>query len=145
MAKTRSQVATAEEKHGYEFFGPYVFRQSRPQFSTIEDTNNAVHSPGAFVITTFLPPTAYAFALLCNDKVGCPASPLLHPSTLTLDKLKEELGWEGLSTIFTWEAFFANLGWYALSLVLDRVLPATHVEGIALRSGGKLKYRFNGA
>jgi hypothetical protein len=69
---------------------------------------------------------------------------LLHPSTLTLEKLKYEIGWEGLSTIFSWEAFFVNLGWYALHLVLNRVLPATYHEGTELRSGGKLKYKFNG-
>jgi hypothetical protein len=100
--------------------------------------------PGAFVITTFLPLTCYAFFFLCNDVAGCPASPLLHPSTLTWDKLKTEVGWEGWSTIFTWEAFAANLGWYALSVVLDRFLPSTQAEGIELRSGKKLKYRFNG-
>jgi len=109
------------KKHGYEFFGP----------------------PGAFAITFGLPILVYSAGLLCNDVSGCPAPSVLHPASLTLDKLKKDIGWHGWSTIFTWEAFFANLGWYLLSLVLYRVLPATETEGTELSIGGRLKYRLN--
>lgn len=37
------------------------------------------------------------------------------------------------------------LAYYALSLVLQTVLPGEVVEGTELRSGGRLKYKFNGA
>lgn len=37
------------------------------------------------------------------------------------------------------------VGYIGLSLVLYRVLPATETEGTELRSGGRLKYRFNSA
>jgi protein-S-isoprenylcysteine O-methyltransferase Ste14 len=83
-------------------------------------------------------------AFVCNDVSGCPAPSLLHPSTLTLEKLKNDFGWHGISTIFTWEAFIANLGWYLLSLILYAALPAQEVDGTMLRSGGRLKYRLNG-
>jgi delta14-sterol reductase len=95
-------------------------------------------------ITVGLPIACYAAGLVCNDVTGCPATSILHPSTLTLDKLKEDVGWNGISTIFNWQAFAANLGWYFLSLVLYTFLPATEAEGIPLRTGGKLNYRFNG-
>lgn len=100
--------------------------------------------PGAFVITTALPIICYAFGLLCNDITGCPATSLLHPSTLTLESLKQDVGWHGWSTIFTTQAFLANLGWYGLSLLLYRFLPAIEAEGTELRTGGRLNYRFNG-
>jgi delta14-sterol reductase len=99
---------------------------------------------GAFGITVGLPIACYAAGLICNDVTGCPATSILHPFSLTLDKLKADVGWKGISTLFTWQAFIANLGWYFLSLVLYRFLPATEAEGIPLRGGGKLNYRFNG-
>ena len=37
MAKKPSKVAVAEEKHGYEFFGPYVVAQKLEQ----KEVNNA--------------------------------------------------------------------------------------------------------
>lgn len=37
------------------------------------------------------------------------------------------------------------LAYYALSLVLQTVLPGEVVEGTELSSGGRLKYKFNGA
>ncbi|KAF2400217.1 delta(14)-sterol reductase [Trichodelitschia bisporula] len=116
-----SKPVAFPRKHGYEFFGP----------------------PGAFAISFGLPILCYAMTLLCNDVSGCPAPSLLSPSTLTLDELKREAGWKGWETIFNWKAFIANLGWYALSLVLNRVLPATEVQGTELATGGRLNYRFN--
>jgi hypothetical protein len=37
------------------------------------------------------------------------------------------------------------LGYYFVNLVLHRVLPASVVEGTELASGGRHKYRLNGA
>jgi len=43
----------------------------------------------------------------------------------------------------SWDVFGKVLGYYGLSLVLHKVLPGEHVEGVELASGGKLKYKFN--
>jgi delta14-sterol reductase len=75
---------------------------------------------------------------------GCPAPSLLDPKTLTFEKLKLDVNWQGLETIFNVPAFLATLGWYATSMLLYTVLPATECEGTELKSGGRLKYRFNG-
>lgn len=100
--------------------------------------------PGAFVISFGLPLLCYAFAFLCNDISGCPAPSLLHPSTLDLEQLKREVGWPGVSGLFTTKAFLGTLGYYLLSLTLYSFLPATEVDGTVLQNGARLKYRFNG-
>ena len=102
------------------------------------------YSLGAVVVTFGLPLVCYAMAFLCNDVSGCPTPAVLHPSSLTLEKLKKDIGWRGVSSIFNWQAFVANLGWYLLSLILNVALPAHEVEGTELKSGGRLKYRLNG-
>ncbi|KAF2198189.1 ERG4/ERG24 ergosterol biosynthesis protein [Delitschia confertaspora ATCC 74209] len=119
--KASSKVVREKQPHGYEFFGP----------------------PGALVISTALPVVCYALAFFCNDISGCPAPSLLHPSTLTLEKLKQEVGWEGFSTLINTKAVLATFGYYLLSLALNTFLPAHEVEGTELRSGGRLKYRLN--
>ncbi|KAF2179025.1 sterol C-14 reductase-like protein [Zopfia rhizophila CBS 207.26] len=117
-----SQPGTvAEEPHGYEFFGP----------------------PGVLLISTVLPLFCYAVTFLCNDISGCPAPSLLHPSTFTLEKLKQEVGWQGFSSLINTKAVLGTLGYYFLSLALYAFLPAETPEGTELRSGGRLKYRFN--
>ena len=110
------------EKHGYEFGGPI----------------------GASLISFGLPIACYAFAFLCNDVSGAPPPSLVHPSTFSLEKLKQETGWPGFSGLCNTQAIVATLGYYFLSLVLNAVLPAQEVEGVELRGGGRLKYRFNG-
>jgi len=110
-----------EEKHGYEFGGPI----------------------GAFLISFGLPIGCYAFTFLCNDVSGCPIPSLLHPSTLTLDKIIAETGWPGFSGLVTPAAFIATVGYYALSLALYVLLPAQEVDGSVLKTGARLKYRFN--
>ncbi|GAB7353031.1 hypothetical protein MBLNU459_g3587t1 [Dothideomycetes sp. NU459] len=110
------------ERHGYEFGGPI----------------------GAALISFGLPIVCYAFAFLTNDVSGCPPPSLLHPSTFSLDKFKQEVGWPGLSGLINTETVVATFGYYALSLALDVLLPAHKVEGVKLRGGHRLKYRFNG-
>ena len=101
-------------------------------------------SPGAFVISFFLPLLCYAFTFLCNDIYGCPVPSLLHPSTLNFEQLKKEAGWPGFSGLITWNAVLGNFAYYFLSLALYTLLPAETPEGTELRTGGRLKYRFNG-
>jgi delta14-sterol reductase len=59
--------------------------------------------------------------------------------------LKQEVGWpeEGFSGLVSWKASLAMLGYFLLSGVLYRVLPAHELNGTELRSGGSLKYRLN--
>ena len=100
-------------------------------------------SLGAFAITFGLPVLLYIFAFGCNDISGCPAPSLLSPKTLSLDALKTEVGWPGITGLCSWEVFGWTLAYYGLSLVLYRVLPAHEIEGTELASGGKLMYRLN--
>ena len=74
-----------------------------------------------------------------------PPPRLLHLRTLSLSQLKLEVGWpeNGFRGLASWKASNAVLGYYFLSLILYRVLPATETEGTVLASGGRLKYRFN--
>ncbi len=81
----------------------------------------------------------------CNDVSGCPVPSLLHPSTLTLAHLKAEVGWpaDGIYGLGSWKASGAVLGYYLLSLVLQKILPAEEVDGTVMANGDRLKYRFN--
>ena len=81
----------------------------------------------------------------CNDVSGCPAPSLLSPSTLNLEQLKREVGWpaNGIWGLASWRATGWVVAYYVLSAVLWRVLPGTELEGVALASGGRLKYKFN--
>lgn len=113
----------ATKKPEYEFLGP----------------------PGAFAISFLLPVLVYFMTFACNDVSGCPAPSLLSPRTLSLQQLKAEVGWpaDGIWGLGSWKALWASLAYIGLSLVLYRVLPAHECEGTELRSGGRLKYRFN--
>ena len=105
-----------------------------------------------------MPIGCYAFAFLCNDVSGCPAPSLLSPTTLfnpptlstrsgtqhALETLKAEVGWPGVTGLISTEAVLGTLAWYGLSLLLYVLLPASEAEGVKLRTGGRLKYRFNG-
>jgi protein-S-isoprenylcysteine O-methyltransferase Ste14 len=80
---------------------------------------------------------------VCNDVSGCPAPSLLHPTSFSLEQLKKDVQWPGISGLLNTKAFFGTLGYYLLSLALHAFLPADTPEGTELRSGGRLKYRFN--
>jgi delta14-sterol reductase len=80
---------------------------------------------------------------VCNDIYGCPIPSALSPKTLTLEKIKTEIGWTGCENLVSLEVMGWVLGYYFLSLVLHRVLPGEVVEGTELVSGGRLKYKFN--
>jgi len=130
MATKREKRAVKgeEEAHGMEFGGPI----------------------GASLISFGLPIGCYAFAFLCNDVSGCPAPSLLSPTKLfesgfknALDILAKEVGWPGFAGLINTQAVLGTLAWYGISLLLYVLLPAEEVEGTELRSGGRLRYRFN--
>ena len=100
---------------------------------------------GAFGITFGLPILCYLATFVCNDLAGCPIPSALSPSTLSIETLKQEVGWpaDGVWGLASWDVTFKVLGYHALTLILHRVLPGEHVEGTELASGGKLKYKFN--
>lgn len=93
-----------------------------------------------------MPVLIYAFTFFCNDVTGCPAPSLLHPSSLSLEKLKPEIGWPegGIAAFYDTQVTLGVLGYYFLSLLLYVFLPGHEVEGTELACGGKLKYKFNG-
>lgn len=111
-----------------------------PQQSTSSNSSRL----GAFGISFGLPILCFVFAFFVNDTSGCPPPSLLQPKTFSLDKLKDDVGWQGFSSLINAQAFAATIGYYLFSLTLNAVLPATKVDGIELRSGGRLTYRFNG-
>jgi delta14-sterol reductase len=100
---------------------------------------------GAIGIVFGLPILIYCFAFFCNDISGCPAPSLLHPSTLTWDKLKYEIGWpeNGIVGLYDTEVTLWILSYYALLLFLQIFLPGQEVEGVELACGGRHKYKFN--
>ncbi|KAH6693472.1 Delta(14)-sterol reductase [Plectosphaerella plurivora] len=123
MAPNKQQVAVKAPAHGFHFGGP----------------------PGVLAISMLLPPLVYAFTFACNDISGCPAPSLLSPKTLSLSKLKTEVGWpeEGIWGLGSVHATLAVLGYYFVNLLLYRFVPGPTVDGVKLASGGKLKYKFN--
>ncbi|OQO03162.1 Delta(14)-sterol reductase [Cryoendolithus antarcticus] len=123
-----AHAAAHEEPHGFEFGGPI----------------------GASLITFGLPIVAYAFAFLCNDVTGCPAPSLTRPGALFangwnngIQTLKAEIGWPGWTGLISLEAAAGTIAWYALSLVLYKILPASEVQGTTLKSGTRLTYKLN--
>ncbi|KAI9749598.1 MAG: hypothetical protein M4579_006809 [Chaenotheca gracillima] len=123
MAKGRAKAAAPAQHHGYEFGGPL----------------------GTLGISIGLPLVCYLTAFLCNDVSGCPVPSVLHPSQLSLETLKRDAGWpaNGVLGLINAKAFGSTLAYYFLSAVLQAVLPGEEVQGVSLRSGGKLNYKFN--
>jgi delta14-sterol reductase len=104
------------------------------------------YSLGAFGIVFGLPILVYSFTFLCNDVSGCPAPSLLHPSSLSINQLKVEVGWpaEGVRAFYDTNVTLCVLGYYLLSLVMYVFLPGQEAEGTELACGGRLQYKFNG-
>lgn len=92
-----------------------------------------------------LPLLVFATVFFCNDISGCPAPGLLHPRSLTLEKLKSQTPWpeNGLAGLFAPGPLGWTLSYYGLSLLLQFVLPGDEKEGTVLGTGGKHKYKFN--
>ncbi|MCJ1432081.1 erg24, C-14 sterol reductase [Xylographa pallens] len=122
MSKSeRKSVLPAAPSHGYEFGGPV----------------------GAFATSFGLPLVCYLASFLCNDIAGCPVPSVLHPSSLSLERLKQETGWPGITGLGSFKVTGYVLAYYFLSLVLQTVLPGVERDGLRLASGGRLKYKFN--
>ncbi|MCJ1315851.1 erg24, C-14 sterol reductase, partial [Xylographa vitiligo] len=96
-----------------------------------------------FATSFGLPLVCYLASFLCNDITGCPVPSTLHPSSLTIEKLKQETGWPGVVGLGSFKVTGYVLAYYFLSLVLQTVLPGVESEGLKLASGGRLKYKFN--
>ncbi|PMD58083.1 Delta(14)-sterol reductase-like protein [Hyaloscypha bicolor E] len=120
---SKTVAAKHEEPRGYEFAGP----------------------PGAFAISFGLPLAVYIATFLCNDISGCPVPSALSPSTLTIEQLKKDVGWpaNGIWGLASWDVSAKVVGYYLLSMVLQRVLPGVEAMGTELASGGRLAYKFN--
>ncbi|MCJ1465113.1 erg24, C-14 sterol reductase [Pseudocyphellaria aurata] len=120
---SKSERKSVVSSPGYEFCGP----------------------PGALAALLVLPLLCYLAAFLCNDVSGCPVPSTLHPKSLTLAKLKEETGWptDGIRGLGSWKVTGILLAYYVFSLVLQTVLPGEEIQGVRLRSGGRLNYKFN--
>lgn len=93
-----------------------------------------------------LPIVVYLGAFLVNDVSGCPPPSLLHPRSLTLQTLKEEIGWpsDGVLGLFSLKATSVTLGYYFVILLLAQVLPGVECQGPELKIGGRLWYKLNG-
>ncbi|KAI4236124.1 MAG: hypothetical protein L6R40_006249 [Gallowayella cf. fulva] len=123
MSKSVRKSVLPAKTHGYEFGGP----------------------PVVFAATVALPILCYLFAFVCNDVSGCPVPSALQPRSLTLAKLKEEVGWpqDGFWGLASWRVTGFVLAYYLLSLVLQAALPGIVQQGTQLRSGARLEYKFN--
>jgi delta14-sterol reductase len=105
------------------------------------------YSLGAAAITFGLPLLLYIFAFACNDLAGCPIPPLLHPRSLSLEKVKADTGLLNarMANFFSWEVTLVTVAYYIWGLLLWRILPAKQVYGTKLVHHGRpLSYRFNG-
>ncbi|POS85510.1 Delta(14)-sterol reductase [Erysiphe pulchra] len=100
---------------------------------------------GAFFVSFGLPVLVYASTFLCNDLSGCPVPSLLSPSTTTIDRLKQEVGWpsNGFKGLASWDVSGKVLCYYLLNAVLHCLMPGEEVEGVKLACGGKHKYKLN--
>ena len=140
MSKSeRKSVLPAAPSHGYEFGGPYVFLVP----SRLPELTSKFRV-GAFATSFGLPLVCYLASFLCNDITGCPVPSVLHPSSLTLERLRQETGWPGITGLGSFKVTGYVLAYYFLSLVLQTVLPGVERDGLKLASGGRLKYKFNG-
>ncbi|KAJ2911340.1 hypothetical protein MD484_g9074, partial [Candolleomyces efflorescens] len=105
----------------YDFFGP----------------------PGAFLISTTVPPIIYALYFGCSEaNGGCP--PRMALSTLqdrVFSALQDPSWWKSL---WDTEATLMYLGFYAFCVLAWAILPGDWVDGTVLRTGGTIKYKING-
>ncbi|KAG8686279.1 erg24, C-14 sterol reductase, partial [Ceratobasidium sp. 395] len=102
----------------YEFFGP----------------------PGAAVVSLGVPFALYALYFSCNEASGgCP--PPVWALPFNFVRAVQDRGW--WASLFDAKATVAYFGWYAFTVFAWAVLPGDWVEGVELRSGGRLSYKIN--
>lgn len=117
---------------------PVGLKDLNPRTTTYE----FLGPPGALFVTLAVPITTYALYFGCSEAAGgCP--PPLLPATL--DRAKLALSspdwWKGL---WDTQASLIYLGWYAFCVAAWAILPGDNVEGAAMRTGEKKKYKING-
>jgi hypothetical protein len=98
--------------------------------------------PGAFLITLVVPITTYALYFGCSEESGgCPPKLSTWPDSI-VHSLYNLTWWKGL---WDTQASLIYVAWYMFCVAAWAVLPGDHVEGVQLRTGGKKKYKINGA
>jgi hypothetical protein len=103
----------------YEFFGP----------------------PGTLFITLTVPITIYSLFFACSESSGgCPPPLATFPERIT-ESLTDLDWWKGL---WDTQASLLYLAWYAFCVVAWYILPGDRIEGVELRTGGRLAYKING-
>lgn len=103
----------------YEFFGPV----------------------GAAFISTAVPITIYGLYFNCSEiSDGCSPSLSSFPSSFI--NAMSSVGW--IKNLFDLKATLAYFAWYASLVGLWYFLPGEWIEGTELRTGGRVKYKFNG-
>jgi delta14-sterol reductase len=100
---------------------------------------------GAAGVIFGLPLVVYLSTFLCNDVSGCPAPALLHPESLTLEKLRAQTPWpeNGIRGLFNVKVIGWVVAYHGLLLAMQLLLPGVEAIGTELSSGGRLKYKFN--
>lgn len=118
MSKPEKAVVNPRTMN-YEFFGP----------------------PGALFVTLAAPITMYALFFACSEQSGgCP--PRLDAFVPNIiDSVGDLNWWKGLWDTQATAIYFA---WYAFCIVSWAALPGDWIEGVTLRTGGKLQYKING-
>lgn len=101
----------------YEFFGP----------------------PGALLVTLVTPAVSYALYFGCNESNDC--LPKLDTDRI-VTALSSPQWW---ASLWDTQATLIYLAWYAFCVLSWVILPGDWVEGTTLRTGGKKKYKINGA
>ncbi|KAF9267816.1 ERG4/ERG24 ergosterol biosynthesis protein [Marasmius fiardii PR-910] len=96
---------------------------------------------GALFISLSVPITTYALYFGCSEQSGgCPPPNLSAvPDRVSL-ALSDPQWWKGLWDTKATVIYFA---WYAFCVVAWAILPGATIEGTALRTGEKKKYKIN--
>ena len=70
---------------------------------------------------------------------------MLSPSTLTIEQLKQDVGWpaDGIWGLASWSVTAKVLGYYLFSMLLQVYMPGKEMLGTELVAGGRLDYKFN--
>lgn len=97
--------------------------------------------PGAAFVSTIVPILSYALFYGCSERAGgCPRSYYELPEQFYL-AVKDVNWWksqwdpQGVLIYFAWYAYVV-LAWF--------IVPGDWVEGLATRTGQKVKYKING-
>jgi hypothetical protein len=96
--------------------------------------------PGAFFITLAVPTVTYALYFACSEQSGgcLPTSLAVFPVVRALTSL----AW--WTSLWDTKASLIYVSWYFFCVLSWHLLPGDWVEGVALRTGQKLKYKING-